>query len=127
MWVARNPDGTLVLFKNKPSRCTLETTNLTKGSKRYGKVTTHEFWDEDQVFDGYDKWYYPGDYFEIDSSLFPDLKWEDEPLEVNLVAVPPQNINLDYEVAKALYSELPDKDSLTGISLKNRIDSYEKS
>lgn len=127
MWVARNPDGTLVLFKNKPSRCTLETTNLTKGSKRYGKVTTHEFWDEDQVFDGYDKWYYPGDYFEIDSSLFPELKWEDEPLEVNLVAVPPQNINLDYEVAKALYSELPDKDSLTGISLKNRIDSYEKS
>ena len=84
MYIARNPDGTLVLFKNKPSRYTLETTNLTKGSKRYGKVTTHEFWDEDKVFDGYDKYYYPGDYFEIDPSLFPNLKWEDEPLEVDL-------------------------------------------
>ena len=85
MWVARNPDGTLELFKNKPSRCTLETTNLTKGSKRYGKVTTQEFWDEDQVFDGYDKWYYPGEYFEIDPSLFPELTWEDEPVEVFLI------------------------------------------
>ena len=85
MWVARNPDGTLELFKNKPSRCTLETTNLTKGSKRYGKVTTQEFWDEDQVFDGYDKLYYPGDYFEIDPSLFSELTWEDEPVEVFLV------------------------------------------
>lgn len=56
MWLARNPDGTLELFKNKPSRHTLETTNLTKGCKGYGKVTTKEFWDEDQVFDGYDKW-----------------------------------------------------------------------
>ena len=37
--IARNPDGTLELFKNKPSRYTLETTNKTKGSKRYGKVT----------------------------------------------------------------------------------------
>lgn len=87
MWVARNLDGTLELFKNKPSRCTLETTNLTKESKRYGKVTTHEFWDEDQVFDGYDKWYYPGDYFEIDSSLFPELTWKDEPVEVEPVSV----------------------------------------
>ena len=84
MYIARNPDGTLELFKNKPSRYTLETTNKTKGSKRYGKTTVTEFWDEDQVFDGYDKYYYPGDYFEIDSSLFPNLKWEDGPLEVDL-------------------------------------------
>ena len=60
-------------------------------------------------------------------NIFPNLSWEDEPLEVNLVAVPPQNVNLDYEVAKELYSELPDKNGLTGLSLKNRIDSYEKS
>ena len=85
MWVARDPDGTLVLFKNKPSRCTLVATNTNKSSKRYGKVTTQEFWDEDKVFDGYDKWYYPGDYFEIDSSLFPELTWEDEPVEVFLI------------------------------------------
>lgn len=87
MWVARNPEGTLELFKNKPLRCTLEITNTVKGDKNYGKVTTKEFWDEDQVFNGYDKWYYPGDYFEIDSSLFPDLKWEDEPLEVDLIII----------------------------------------
>lgn len=84
MKVARNPDKTLTLFKNEPFRCTVETTNLTKGSKRYGKVTTKEFWDEEQVSDGY-KSYYPGDYFEIDSSLFPELTWEDEPKEVYLV------------------------------------------
>lgn len=84
MWVARDPDKTLTLFKSKPFRCTLETTNKTKGSKRYGKVTIQKFWDETQVSDGY-KSYYPGDYFEIDSSLFPELTWEDEPVEVFLV------------------------------------------
>ena len=40
MRVARDPDKTLTLFKNEPFRCTLETTNKTKGSKRYGKATT---------------------------------------------------------------------------------------
>lgn len=84
MKVARDPDNTLTLFKNEPFRCTLETTNKTKGSKRYGKVTTQEFWDEKQVSDGY-KLYYPGECFEIDPSLFPELTWKDEPKEVYLV------------------------------------------
>ena len=74
-----------------------------------------------------DTWSWDEYSYVLDSDMFPDLTWEDEPLEVNLVAVPPQNVNLDYEVAKELYSELPDKNSLTGLSLKNRIDSYEKS
>lgn len=74
-----------------------------------------------------DTWSWDEYSYVLDSDMFPNLKWEDEPLRVNLVAVPTQNINLDYEVAKALYSDLPDKNSLTGISLKNRIDNYEKS
>lgn len=103
MWVARDKDGTLNLYLIKPIR------DVEEG-----------IWHTDD-------WEYPESEFLSIYNIFPDLKWEDEPLEVGLVAVPPQNINLDYEVAKALYSELPDKDSLTGISLKNRIDSYEKS
>lgn len=98
-WVARNKDGYLGLYSWCPERY-----NDEQWSKEYWIRAMR-----------------------LPRDMFPDLKWEDEPLEVNLVAVPPQNINLDYEVAKALYSELPDKDSLTGISLKNRIDSYEKS
>lgn len=85
MWVARNPDNKLQVFKIKPVRHTLEVTNKTKGSKRYDKTTVTEFWDEEQVFDGYDKHYYPGDYFDVDESLFPDLKWEDEPIEVDIM------------------------------------------
>lgn len=27
--------------------------------------------------------------------MFPNLKWEDEPLRVNLVVIPTQNINLE--------------------------------
>lgn len=69
-----------------------------------------------------DTWSWDEYSYVLDSDMFPNLKWEDEPLEVNLVVVPTQNINLDYEVAKTLYSELPDKNSLTGVSLKNRIE-----
>lgn len=74
-----------------------------------------------------DTWSWDEYSYALDSDMFPNLKWEDEPLRVNLVAVPTQNINLDYEVAKALYSDLQDKNSLTGVSLKNRIDNHEKS
>lgn len=56
MWIARDKDGTLVLFKVKPVRCK-------------------------------DKWVSFGvnwENFTIDESLFPELKWEDEPIEVEL-------------------------------------------
>ena len=110
MWVARDKNGNLRWFETKPSRDWGEYEDYVKNELTVWK---------DGIIQNNEHI--------LPSDLFPDLKWEDEPLEVNLVAVPPQNINLDYEVAKALYSELPDKDSLTGISLKNRIDSYEKS
>lgn len=58
MWVARDKDNKLVLYEFEPTR-------------------------------HYDKWY---DYdngtmyglIELDESLFPNLKWEDEPIEVGL-------------------------------------------
>lgn len=58
MWVARNKDGWLVLFNSKPIR-------------------GDEFWYTDSRDD---------DSMPIDSSLVPDLKWEDEPIEVEIVA-----------------------------------------
>lgn len=58
MWVARDKDGTLWLHDSKPY--------IADSSKGYYKATS-------------------GRYFEFDSDLFPDLKWEDEPIEVELV------------------------------------------
>lgn len=60
MWVARDKDGELVLYKGRPVRGSLDK----------------------------DKWVSFGstwENFTIDESLFPSLKWEDEPLEVDLV------------------------------------------
>lgn len=34
-------------------------------------------------------------YYVFDFDMFPNLKWEDEPLRVNLVVIPTQNINLE--------------------------------
>ena len=62
MYVARDKNGMLFLFKIKPVRM--------------GDIWS---WDEYS--------------YVLDYDMFPNLKWEDEPLEVNLVAVPPQNIN----------------------------------
>lgn len=61
MYVARDKDGRLFLYFTKPSKIGI-----------------------------FDKWCLvnsrPNDYYEIDSSLFPEVKWEDEePTEVELV------------------------------------------
>ena len=61
MWVARDKDGELTLYSNKPRRCEFIGWN-------------HESWDS-----GNDYW------IELDSKLFPDLTWDDEPIEVELV------------------------------------------
>lgn len=69
-WVARDKDGTLILYKGKPVRGSLDK----------------------------DKWVSFGvhwENFEIDSSLFPDLKWEDEPVEVKLTKVDRHYIQCD--------------------------------
>jgi len=61
MWVARDNDGELTLYKNKPHRCKLPGWN-------------QESWDS-----GDDYW------IELDPKLFPDLTWDDEAIEVELV------------------------------------------
>lgn len=58
MWIARDKDGHLFIWNKLPHR-------------------------------GYDAWEYIGalvHWLEIDSSLFPDLKWEDDPIEVSLMS-----------------------------------------
>lgn len=57
MWVARDENTKLWLFINKPIR----SKNIL----------------------GY--WGCIGECMELDSELFPDLKWEDEPIEVRLI------------------------------------------
>ena len=58
MWVARDKDGSLwIYFDDKPKK-------------------------------SHDKWWATNQsvrYCRINSSLFPDLRWEDEPIEVKLV------------------------------------------
>ena len=60
MWVARNGDGTISLHATKPIRMVSE-----------------------------DYWISFDDSTRIFKDLFPDLKWESDPLEVELKAVQP--------------------------------------
>lgn len=57
MWVARDKDGHLFIWNKLPHR----------GCEYWEYIGTLVHW------------------LEIDSSLFPDLKWEDEPREVELI------------------------------------------
>jgi len=63
MWVARDKDDVLNLYtaSTKPWRAKVEIDN-----------EIVEYWDND------------GECIEIDGSLFPDLKWDHEPLEVEI-------------------------------------------
>ena len=58
LWLARDKDGFLTLFKSKPERAHEEWVD-------FNPETEEQF-----IF--------------IDNSLFPNLKWEDEPIEVNI-------------------------------------------
>lgn len=66
MWVARDKDGTLWLFEEMPQRIT-------------GDIYKDDGWwcneDTSQNFG----------YCMLDSNLFPNLKWEDEPFEVQII------------------------------------------
>ena len=57
MWVARDKDDMLFLYKTKPKR--------------------------DNIFEDWDMSLY-GDCMKLNKKLFPKLKWEDEPIEVEL-------------------------------------------
>lgn len=59
MWIARDDDGTLYLFKNKP----------VKGISVWRDETNNDY----------------NDYFEIDRNSFPEIQWEDsEPTSVTI-------------------------------------------
>lgn len=78
MWVARDKYGDLHLFENKPDRCN-------KIGGQYSGDKTIDIspcsWSIKNPYDGF---YLTGGFIEIDSKLFPELTWEDEPLEVEI-------------------------------------------
>lgn len=59
-WVARASDGHLVLFKRKPDR------------EIYMRSNNNGLW-------------FGGSMTELDSNLFPDLTWDDEPIECEII------------------------------------------
>ena len=54
-WVARDKDGNIFAYNDKPTRC-----------------------------DNQGEWFSAKFLFSLENSLFPELKWEDEPLEFEL-------------------------------------------
>lgn len=58
MWIARDKDQTLWLFENKP-------------------IKENDVWNCSDHISAYIKI--------SDKTLFPELKWEDEPIEVDLI------------------------------------------
>lgn len=65
MWVARDKDGQLTLFSEKPNRCTEAGWN----NESWDIVSIDEFTDT----------------MILNSNMFSDLTWDDEPVEVELV------------------------------------------
>lgn len=67
MWVARDEADVLCLYTHKPIR--------TENDKTIGNwwILPHEIEDSGE-----------GEYIVIDPNLFPELRWEDEPIEVEL-------------------------------------------
>ena len=63
MWVARDKDGSLCLYLHKPFR----------------NDRDDNWWDVDAVYDTENPCMY---YKDLPTDLYPDLKWEDEPIEV---------------------------------------------
>lgn len=107
MWIARDKDGRLYLWKIKPIRAMERFNNCSEEFKQeeleiYNKVNPKEpfenglqYWDFPnevtpcEYIDAERYFEYSSKYkLEMDSTLFPELTWEDEPLEVNLVADP---------------------------------------
>lgn len=78
MWVARDSNGDLFLYKTKPERVYTEV-----------DLFSHKTTPERVYRRGY--WEAPVDInndvsCEIFNDLFPNLKWEDEPIEVELIS-----------------------------------------
>lgn len=73
MWIARNEDGELELFKTLPKRHTLII--------NYNEVYKSGKWVIEEITPEH-TWRFPG--ISINKNLFSNLKWEDEPIEVEL-------------------------------------------
>lgn len=80
MWVACNEKGNLHLFRYKPSRIIIETK---KGKRGVWSVTKK---DHPEIPPTANKEQVCGFYM-IPHSMFPELKWEGEPIEVELIKV----------------------------------------
>lgn len=79
LYVARNNNGDLWLFTSKPVR-------IKKQSQSNGSV---EYWKRPSSPDNDD---YTYGVLGINPNLFPNLKWEDEPIAVELVeCYPPED------------------------------------
>lgn len=79
MWVARDKDGSLCIHGWKPTR----------NKNQYG-----EFWDSDDA-----------EHYEISEesirNTFKKLKWEDDPLEVNII---PTHIDMTEDLIPFIYN-----------------------
>lgn len=64
MWVARDKDGTLLMYNDEPIRSSI-----------------FSCWEVDTEKSSIGE----DDYMEIYGDLFPDLRWEDNPIEVELI------------------------------------------
>jgi hypothetical protein len=64
MWIARDKDGQLTLFTNKPHRCT----DVGWDNESWDVVSMDEF----------------TDMMILNPTLFPNLTWKNEPIEVEL-------------------------------------------
>lgn len=54
----------------------------------------------------WDKWGDMGDYVELDSSLFPDLTWDDAPLEVEIIIKKKEEM-INHEAFGRLHASFP--------------------
>lgn len=68
IWMARDKDGQLSLFTNKPPR----------RGKDMGFHSESWFFDTRSIYKFTDR-------MKLNPKLFPDLTWDDEPIEVELV------------------------------------------
>lgn len=106
MWVARDRNGDLRLF------------SLHKYKKEYQKPPIRD--------NQYGIWCVPGqtlnsmiDVMSIDPSLFPNLKWEDEPIEVRL-----EKVNLDQELMPVEREIIKGSNSLDLYECKKTVKRY---
>lgn len=97
MWVARNKDGSLELFEGRPYR--MDKDSVVPEEYREGHWAYYSI---QSIIGPHTIQYFSTKM--LDCKLFPDLKWEDEPIEVELTTVV-ELLNKEKEL-KNVYHEL---------------------